>query len=155
MASDTLENRDSIISYLENRFKKISDSLGILVEQHSKEKNDHNEKICTDLKKSVLQFVEKMKNEQMSSAARTYLCIIEHKLKEINYLHSNNRLTSEKPFTATEIYIIELIKRGKRSKEIAELLNVSIATISFHRNNIRKKLGLNNKKQNLFSYLNS
>ena len=155
MASDTLENRESVISYLENSFKKLCASLDVLIEQHDKEQSNYNKKLCAELIKSVLQFVDKMKTEQMSPAARTYLNIIECKLTESSYSNPKNRLIWEKTFTATEIYIIELIKRGKRSKEIAELLNVSTATISFHRNNIRKKLGLNKKKQNLFSFLNS
>ena len=37
--------------------------------------------------------------------------------------------------------------------EKLELLNSSSRTIAFHRDNIRKKLGLKNKKTNLKSYL--
>ncbi|MBA4391904.1 MAG: helix-turn-helix transcriptional regulator, partial [Syntrophus sp. (in: bacteria)] len=48
-----------------------------------------------------------------------------------------------------------LIKNGKRTKEIGELLHMSSGAINFHRNNIRKKLGLNNEKMNLRSYLMS
>ncbi|BBO81425.1 helix-turn-helix transcriptional regulator [Desulfosarcina ovata] len=151
MTSNALENRDA----MEIRLKNISDALDALIEQNNKEKIDICEKILSDFKKSIFPFVDKMKTEQMSSAARTYLAIIESKLEEISYSNPYHMLGLEQNFTTTEIHIIELIKQGKRSKEIAGLLNVSIATISFHRNNIRKKLGIKNKKQNLFSFLNS
>ena len=55
--------------------------------------------------------------------------------------------------TPKEIRVASLIKEGRTTKEIAELLGMSVAAIDFHRNNIRKKLGLRNKKANLISHL--
>jgi DNA-binding CsgD family transcriptional regulator len=56
-------------------------------------------------------------------------------------------------FTPSEIQIANLLRQGKPNKEIGELLNTSQRTVAFHRENIRKKLGLKNKKINLKSYL--
>ncbi len=51
--------------------------------------------------------------------------------------------------TPTEIQTANLIKQGKTSKEIAELVNLSTRTVEFHRDNIRKKMGVKNKKVTL------
>jgi PAS domain S-box-containing protein len=56
-------------------------------------------------------------------------------------------------FTPKEIQVADLVKQGKTTKEIAEITNSSERAIEFHRNNIRKKLGLANKKTNLRSHL--
>ncbi|MDO8805301.1 MAG: LuxR C-terminal-related transcriptional regulator [Elusimicrobiota bacterium] len=46
-----------------------------------------------------------------------------------------------------------LPEKSLTTKEIAGLLSASSRTITRHRNNIRKKLGLANKGVNLVSYL--
>jgi DNA-binding CsgD family transcriptional regulator len=57
--------------------------------------------------------------------------------------------------TPSEIQTADLIKEGKTSKDIASMLNISPKAVSFHRGNLRKKLGLSNKKINLRTYLQS
>jgi DNA-binding CsgD family transcriptional regulator len=42
-----------------------------------------------------------------------------------------------------------LVKDGRTISEIAQVLFVSEATVSFHRKNLRSKLGLKNKQANL------
>jgi two-component system CheB/CheR fusion protein len=53
------------------------------------------------------------------------------------------------------VYPNKLIRQSKPTKEIAGLLGVAAGTVDFHRLNIRRKLGLTNKKMNLTSYLKS
>jgi DNA-binding NarL/FixJ family response regulator len=44
--------------------------------------------------------------------------------------------------TAREREILQLIAEGRTGKEIAFVLSISIKTVSFHRENIKRKLGL-------------
>ena len=57
--------------------------------------------------------------------------------------------------TPTEVRVASLIKQERTTKEIADAFHVSESAIIYHRHNIRKKLGLNNKKINLKTYLQS
>jgi len=49
-------------------------------------------------------------------------------------------------FTLVELKIINLIKEGKTSQDIAKLINFSISTINSYRSAIKKKLGVDKKK---------
>jgi DNA-binding CsgD family transcriptional regulator len=55
--------------------------------------------------------------------------------------------------TPKEIEVVSYLRDGRTTKQIAELLGVSPRAIEFHRYNIRKKLGIDQKKANLRAYL--
>ena len=57
--------------------------------------------------------------------------------------------------TPTEIQVSDLIRHGKTTKEIADMLNLSYRIVEFHRVNIRRKIGIKNKKASLMSHLMS
>lgn len=80
--------------------------------------------------------------------------------KEHNYYTSKDLTTASKfRLSKQEIEIIKLIIDGKLSKEIADALHISKATVDTHRRNINKKLELSNSsslikfahENNLFS----
>ncbi len=102
--------------------------------------------------------------EEVNTALKVLLKQREDDKKELgeNVLSNLNNIIS--PFirqlsfkffnlTPMEIKVANLVKEGKTNKEIAELLCLSKNTILFHRYNIRRKLGLKNKKINLRSHL--
>ncbi len=81
------------------------------------------------------------------------LQIIETHLKDIvePFLR---QITSQYPhMTARELEVATFVREGKSNKEIADLLRISVNAVEIHRYNLRKKLGLQNKKINLRSYL--
>jgi DNA-binding CsgD family transcriptional regulator len=55
--------------------------------------------------------------------------------------------------TPVEIAISTMIRNGLSTKEIAQLRCISSATVRRHRENIRRKLGLRNRKVNLATCL--
>jgi DNA-binding CsgD family transcriptional regulator len=91
----------------------------------------------------------------LSAKQLAYLSILESNLKDIVSPFLRGLSAQNTGLTPREIEVADLIRIGKTSKEIAELLNLSTRAIEFHRENIRAKLGLKNKPANLRSHLMS
>jgi DNA-binding NarL/FixJ family response regulator len=85
--------------------------------------------------------------------------------KELNFLKSQlkeatspftRRLTEQcYSLTPSEVAICNFIRSGLKTKEIAEIRSVSVATVNRHREHIRRKLGIANSDVNLATYLQS
>jgi len=84
---------------------------------------------------------------------RKYVELLRDNLMEITSAFINQLTEKYRSLTPTEIAICNMIRTGLRSKEISEIRGVSTATISRHRERIRRKLGIANKDVNLTSYL--
>ena len=107
----------------------------------------------SNVKELVEPYLIKLKNTGLDEKQNAYVSILESNLKEIISPFSQKLSSKYFNLTPTEIQVAGLVKEGRTAKEIAELLNKSIRAIEFHKNNIRKKLGLINKKANLRSHL--
>ena len=89
----------------------------------------------------------------MTEKQKAYLSILESNLKEVVLPFTRSLHAMFMNLTHSEIQIANLVKHGMTTKEISEMLNLSTKTVEFHRNNIRKKIGIKNTKTNLRSYL--
>jgi len=128
-------------------------ALRVLLRHRDQDKKEFGEKVVFNVKELVFPYVEKLKTNQLNDRQMVYLDIIKSNLDDIisPFLHQLSSKYSD--LTPVEIKVANFVKDGKTTKEIAELLNSSIGTVNFHRNNLRKKLGLKNKKTNLQAHL--
>lgn len=84
---------------------------------------------------------------------RKYVELLRDNLLEIASPFANQLTQQYQSLTPTEISICNMVRSGLRSKEIAQMRGVSVATISRHRERIRHKLGVANTDVNLTTYL--
>jgi DNA-binding CsgD family transcriptional regulator len=130
-------------------------AMKVLLKQREEDKLELEKKVLNNVKDLVLPYVEKLKNSRLRPKDRTLVDIIDTHLQDIIspllQRFSNARIL----LTPQEMQVAALVKDGKTSKEIADVLNVSETTVNFHRKNLRVKFGLRNKRTNLRSYLMS
>jgi PAS domain S-box-containing protein len=154
-AERLLHEKDQELKQKTKSLEEMNIALGVLLEQREKEKADFKENLFINLKKLVLPYLEKLENKKLDEEAKTYLKIVRSNLKDLMAPIANTHFLKYIDFTPSEIQVANLVVQGKTSKEIASLINVSTKAVSFHRTNIRKKLGLYNIKTNLRTFLQS
>lgn len=143
-------------SDLEEKSKGLEEAnaaLRVLLQHRDKDREELERRFAINITKLILPYIKKFKKGHLDGQQRSYVDILEANLKEIAspFLRSLQGLG----LTAKEIQVASLIREGKTTKEITEILAVASSSIDSHRSSIRAKLGLSNKRVNLHSYLQS
>jgi len=154
-AEKKLRDKDKKVKRQARNLEEMNVALKILLEQRDKEKADIKENLLTSIQKLIFPYIDKLEKNRLDDESQTYVNIIKSNLEDIITPISNTLSSKYLGLTPSEIQVANLIKQGMTSKEIASMLHVSAKAVSFHRGNIRKKLGLCNKKMNLYTYLQS
>ena len=128
-------------------------ALKVLLKHRENDKLELEKNVLTNVKALVLPYVEKLKEVPLKPRNKTLVEIIENHLKDIISPLLQKFSNAKIILTPQEIKVVTLIKDGKSSKEISDILTISETTVNFHRKNLRKKFGLKNRQTNLRSYL--
>jgi len=133
--------------------EEANTALKVLLKRGEQDKNELEEKVLSNIKELALPYLEKLKQSNLNEKQLMYLQILESNLNDIISPFLQKLSSQYLNLTPTEIQVANLVREGKSTKEIADLLHISKRAIEFHRNNIRDKLGLKQAKTNLRSYL--
>jgi DNA-binding NarL/FixJ family response regulator len=146
LAKDELEKKTL-------NLEKMNTALQVLLEKREEDRESLEENIVLNVKKLILPVVGKLKQCGDEDLQGHLLDVLEANLKNIVSPFSSRLSSKSLNLTPVELEIANLIREGKTSKEIAGMRSLSSRTVETHRENIRKKMGLQNSKQNLRTYL--
>jgi len=133
--------------------EEVNIALKVLLKQREADKLELEKKVLTNVKDLVLPYVEKLKSARLKPKEKTLVEIIETHLNNVISPLLQRFSNASILLTPQEMQVASLVKDGRTGKEIAEILNISEATVNFHRKNLRVKFGLTNQRINLRSYL--
>ena len=139
----------------EHQLEEVNVALRVLLNQVEKSKAEVEERIVRNMNDLVMPHLDKLKRKARDAEARTYADLIEQNIRAITTPLASRLTAKFVSLTPTEIEIAQLVMQGKSTKEIAQSLSRAPSTIDFHRNNIRKKLGIDSRNLNLREYLSS
>ncbi len=128
-------------------------ALRVMLKQRAEDRAELEQTLLANMKELVLPYLEKLRKEGTEQNRKVYLDLIGSNLEEILSPFSRKLSARFKSLTHTEVQVAQLIKDGKNSKEIASIVGVSSSAVDVYRYRMRRKLGLNNQKINLRSYL--
>lgn len=137
------------------KLKEINTALNVLLEKREQDKTLLQEQVLSNIKKLAVPYLEKLKNSSLTETQTALLDVLDSSLREIVSPFSLKLSSDSFGLTPAEIKVVALVRQGKGTKEVAAIRNLSQKTVARHRENIRNKLGIKNKKINLQSHLNS
>jgi DNA-binding CsgD family transcriptional regulator len=135
--------------------EEMNAALNVILKQRENDKSNLEENIVSNIKISILPYIEKIDATVLKQDQKEYLSIIKSHLRKITSPFLKRLSSQFLSLTTNEIKIASMIREGKTSKEIAEIMNISLNTVHAYRYKIRMKAGLKNNKVNLRSYLQS
>jgi DNA-binding CsgD family transcriptional regulator len=152
-AEAALREKRKALSRQKRDLEEANIALKVLLKQRETDKAEIERRVLGNINELVMPYVEKLKRLRLKKRDRTTVDVIESHLNEIVSPLMQRLSNASIILTPQEMQVASLVKDGRSTKEISDILAVAETTIHFHRKNLRKKFGLRNKRQNLRSFL--
>lgn len=154
-AESRIRQREAELRQKTKHLEEANIALRAVLSQGDENRKSIEEIFHQNLQEAIRPYVERLKQLERDSSKAQLIALIESGLDRIGSPFLQRLSLVEKNLTPQEVQIAHLIRAGKSTKEIAGILSLSTTTISFHRRNLRTKLGLKNSTINLRTHLSS
>jgi PAS domain S-box-containing protein len=128
-------------------------ALKVVLKKREEDRMLLADQVLANTTKLVEPYLDRLKKCRLTEQEQVLVDILRANINEVTSPFANNFSTKLVRLTPAEIQVANLVKLGKRTKEIAGIMHLSPGTIGIHRKNIRKKLDLTHQKANLQTIL--
>lgn len=135
------------------RQEETNIALRVLLNQRSEDKQDLGRDFRANLETMVLPYLRELEASALDRRQQALIEIIRSNLERLVSPFARRLLETHPELTQREAQVADLVSGGKSNKEIAPLLGISSRAVEYHRENIRRKLGLTGRRANLRSRL--
>jgi len=154
IVENDLTEKESELKKKTNKLEEINLALKVMLDKRQSDRMDLQNYIWSNVNELIIPYIHKLRETDHNETQQLFIDIIESNINKIISPFSFKLSSHHYGLTPTEIKIADLIRQGKKTKEIAKIRNISYKTVEVHRMNIRKKIGIKNKKSNLQTHLN-
>lgn len=137
------------------RLSELNTAMRVLLDKRNEDRLRSEENIRVNLVQLIEPYLDRLDHSGLNSSQQQLLNVIRMNLNEVVGSPMPELAAKYYIFSPGELQVANLIRKGRTTKDMSRLLNISPRTVESYRNNIRKKLGLKNKKVNLKTYLSS
>ena len=153
-ADSELQGTNLQLNLERKALQESNTALKTVLTKIENEKQEIYKDISNNIEKILIPILNSLAG-QLPPFQKKYIELIKTNLENIGSPFVKQLSSSCYSMSPTETTICGMIRNGMRTKEIARLRGVSEATINHHREKIRRKLNVTNKKINLATFLQS
>lgn len=150
----TVAERTAALEQEKKQLQEMNVTLRTVMKSVDKDREAFQAGVADVVRTTMLPALNKLRKEPSVSIRSSYLDILEDQLLKLTPGGDYDRHALLLKLTPTEMKVCQFIQAGAATKDIAEALNLSVVTIQTHRRNIRRKLDLQNRNVNLYTFLN-
>lgn len=148
-----LKNKEELLSQEAEKLQEANIAMKVLLEHRNRDKQELEDRFLANIRELVFPYLEKLENSRLAQREQALANIIREHLEDITTPFLGRISALHQLLTPQELEVALLVRQGKSSQEISDVMNISVATVSFHRKKLRKKLGLSDRSRNLRTYL--
>jgi len=150
---EELKRKESELLQEREKLEETNTALRVLLRQRDEDRTRLEETVYNNVDRLVLPYIEQLLQSRLADRHRTLVEIADNNLRDIISPFLRTISSLGLLLTPQETEVANLVRNGRSSKEIADIMSISVAGVDFHRKRLRQKLGLANTKKNLRSYL--
>ena len=152
-ADNNLSENDRELKLLRKELHETKIAIKVLLNIKHDYREIIKQNVLFGIERLVKPYLNKLEQSGLDARQKELLNLVQYNIDNLVVPSFHDISKSSINLSPTELQVANLIKVGKTNKEIASILNRSLNTIQSHRFNLRKKLGLRNRKVNLRAYL--
>jgi DNA-binding NarL/FixJ family response regulator len=153
-ALETVLTKEKELQEKNRELHDINTTLNVMLKRRDKEQSEIRREIAAKTVETVLPLLKKAQT-QATGSTKNYMETAQANLLDVFSQHPHDSMLIHAKLAPRELQIVHYIRQNKASKEIANLLGLSLRTIESYRENIRKKLGIKNQGKNLKKFITS
>lgn len=153
-ALHTLLTREKELQEKNRELHDTNTALNVMMKRREREHNDIRKEIAAKTVDMVLPLLKKAQTKA-TGPVKDYMETAQANLLDVFSEHPHDQALINAKLAPRELQIIHYIRQNKTSKQMADLLGLTLSTVESYRENIRKKLRIKNQKINLKKFITS
>ncbi len=149
---EQLQTQEKALQQKNIELEDMNTALNVMLKRRDAEHTAIRKELAEKTVKMILPLLKKAQARTTGTTAE-YMKTAEANLLDMFVQHPYDGPLSSAGLAPRELQIVHYIRQNKTSKEIADLLGISLRTVESYRENIRKKLHLTKQKKNLKRFL--
>jgi PAS domain S-box-containing protein len=137
---------------LQERTADLSEAnaaLNVLLKKRDEDKNMLADQVHDNTTKLIEPLLGRLRETDLTEQQKTLVDLLRTNILELTAPFATQFSSKLLRLSPIELQVANMVKQGKRSKEIAAIMQLSPGTVNIHRKNIRRKLEIAHQKTNL------